>query len=678
MKNIFTKFFLIAGAVMSLFLMSCADGADDHQETGTAVNLNVTNLPAKTTYKVGEEFDRTGLKAYLVYENGSVKEVSDEIVVTNFRAELPGTFDCVLTYFDGTKTYSAIIKITIESATGDSSDSDDEENNIEGLKYITVQQKPSKIVYYEGDEALDPEGLEVFATFADSTKSRLVTSYELSGFDSTMTTSYSSEKRTITVSFTSAGVTKTTTFDITINQLSLEKIEVTTLPSKIKYELNEQFSSDGLVVKATFNSGLEKEVTDYTLSDFDSSKIATVPVTVSYIYKNKAYEDAMADKDKYADEYVDYINSMYTKTAEFYAYVKYMNATYTFTEQIEKLSAGTDGSAGTAAEYVLFGDMPQTIKAADVVVNTVAEENGYYIGSDGNYYAMIQENSVSGTFYEDIEMKKPFNITIKYSDGTEAKTKADESYAYFKVEPVKWRVAKNYNGTTKSLLVSEKILDSDLFYYIRNTRFIDGRYVYASNYEHSTIRNYLNGLGGWKDRGLIDRMFTETSKALISITEVVNDGESTQDHLKNELKPADGTVKNSNDELVDYTCANTNDKLFLLSINDITNEEYGFAPTTELKGYDYPNLDTRKKYGTDYALANYLYYDSRVSDNEASPWWTRSPAEDSRLPNGVAASDTDQNTYVHIHITTANGNTNTINAFTGGYGIVPALCVESF
>lgn len=60
------------------------------------------------------------------------------------------------------------------------------------------------------------------------------------------------------------------------------KIEIISLPDKIKYKKGEPFDSSGLVVKATYNNGTAKEVTDYTISSPDMLTAGTKTVTVTY------------------------------------------------------------------------------------------------------------------------------------------------------------------------------------------------------------------------------------------------------------------------------------------------------------------------------------------------------------------------------------------------------------
>ncbi len=65
------------------------------------------------------------------------------------------------------------------------------------------------------------------------------------------------------------------------NAKEIIKIELTSLPTKLKYKNGESFESSGLVVEATYSDGIVQETTDYTLSspDMSSAGIKTITVT---------------------------------------------------------------------------------------------------------------------------------------------------------------------------------------------------------------------------------------------------------------------------------------------------------------------------------------------------------------------------------------------------------------
>ena len=119
-----------------------------------------------------------------------------------------------------------------------------------------------------------------------------------------------------------------------------------------------------------------------------------------------------------------------------------------WTESVIKLPAGTNGTAGTSATYVYFGDWPQTIRNENIPVDTTETitRGGYtyYKGSDNYWYAFCEEIEANGDG--------------KYSNGDSV-----EGYKYFRVEPIKWRVlTEDFDGDGNALLLAENILNANI------------------------------------------------------------------------------------------------------------------------------------------------------------------------------------------------------------------------
>ena len=251
------------------------------------------------------------------------------------------------------------------------------------------------------------------------------------------------------------------------------------------------------------------------------------------------------------------------------------------------LPAGTYGTLGTSGTYVLFGDWPQTIKADSVTVDetnsVVVGAYTYYKGSNGAWYAKIKENA--------------YNSGYKYSNGTDVAQNSANSYKYFKVEPIKWRVlTDNYSG--KRLLLAESIL-------------VNHRYAASSNnYANSEIRAYLNGTF-W------NTAFTDSEKSMIDETDVDNSAASTTD--------AGGNLT----QATSYACGTTKDKIFLLSEKEVTTTGYGFAK------YDsYGTGNSRIRMTTDFAKASGAYQSTTAG--YGGWWWLRSPLyNDGNYARGV-------------------------------------------
>lgn len=110
----------------------------------------------------------------------------------------------------------------------------------------------------------------------------------------------------------------------------------------------------------------------------------------------------------------------------------------------------------------------------------------------------------------------------------------------FLLEPIKWRVLKKCEN--KALLFSEYILDTQIFNKDTN------------EYEISNIRNWLNN-------DFLDIAFTKEEQE-----EILRTHQENKENRDNPLFSSD----------IDLNRNPTNDKIFLLSIEDITNEDYGF------------------------------------------------------------------------------------------------------
>ena len=321
---------------------------------------------------------------------------------------------------------------------------------------------------------------------------------------------------------------------------------------------------------------------------------------------------------------------------------------YEFHESPEVLPSGTDGTYGTSGIYVLFGDWPQTIKEESITVDEdtfiVMSAHTYYKGSDGYWYAKCKENA-----YQD---EDDYN---KYSDGTTVKQLSANSYKYFKVEPIKWRVlTDSYNG--RKLLQAETILTAGKFYdYEYINRIKDHSFVYSNNYKESRIRAYLNGLSytvkesssssqttnsDYLNKGFLQTAFTSSAQALIATTTVDNSAASTTD--------ANGTLT----QATSYACADTSDKIFLLSEKEVTTSSYGFAGCN-------PDDTSRIRMTTDYAKANYA--NQSTTSGLGGWWWLRSP----------------NYRYETARIVNYNGDANEHYDVYNGYGgVSPALSIS--
>ena len=217
--------------------------------------------------------------------------------------------------------------------------------------------------------------------------------------------------------------------------------------------------------------------------------------------------------------------------------------------------------------YILFGQYPQTIKAADVMVGDVADEDGYYLGSDGERYAKV--------------VADPYNSDYTFSNNSSVSS--GNTY-YFKVEPIRWRILSESDG--KAFILCDGIIANKAYQ------------RYNNYYSISAIRAWLND-------EFYNTAFGALQQALIQTTEVDNSVYST------------GYSSNR------YACENTSDKVFLLSYREVTNSAYGFASS-------YSTYDTaRRMLTSDFSRATGAYMSTDSSYYGNGWWWLRSPRNDS-------------------------------------------------
>lgn len=218
-------------------------------------------------------------------------------------------------------------------------------------------------------------------------------------------------------------------------------------------------------------------------------------------------------------------------------------------------------------DYVYYGSYPQTVVSDTNLINllnsmSITNSSGYY-EYEGHEYAKLTAN--------------PFGSNYVFSNG---KTIVQNSTYYFKVEPIKWRILEN-NDKMLTML-TDLILDQEVFYTSKGNRNIDGKKIYANNYEHSTIRAWLNDY-------FYNKAFNKYSNTIIE-TSYVDNSASTTYSLNNP-----------------YVSNSTYDKLFLLSYQDADTKYFS-------------DSNSRKATATDYAKARYV-----AVSNGYSSWRLRSP-----------------------------------------------------
>lgn len=379
-------------------------------------------------------------------------------------------------------------------------------------------------------------------------------------------------------------------------------VEVSGEAIKRKYYLNEEkLDTTGIKFIVTYDNETTKTVTsDFTVTGFDGTKLGTQTVTVSYHGVSISYDIEIVYCSHEKDKGTITLNpTCVTKGIKSYK-CSVCNQVIETEEIPELYSSPIDADTGNQATqhslYIYFGVFPKSVLANDSPV--IVDENEsvsfgahtYYKGSDGEYYAKV--------------LAKPYESSYYYSDKTSVKS---GEIRYFKVEPIKWK------NVGYPIFLADNIITSNIPYNdITISQITNGKSILADNYQYSTIRAYLNGiyenddtaLNLYEGKGFLQTAFTPEARSWIKTSFIDNSASST----KND------DTENGNLVPHETYCQNTYDKIFLLSLREVT----GFLCS---RNDSYKETSSERiRYVTDYALAN-----NAIASNRVGCWWLRTP-----------------------------------------------------
>ena len=150
---------------------------------------------------------------------------------------------------------------------------------------------------------------------------------------------------------------------------------------------------------------------------------------------------------------------------------------------------------------------------------------------------------------------------------------------WFKCEPITWKILASNEDSY--LITSEFLLDAGIY--------AEGTHP-SSRYSVSNVREYLNSI-------FLETAFFKDKGENILTTKVDN---------SNNITP------NGN---YDFSSEDTDDKVFILSYNDLLNSEYGFSSENNNEN------NARTAFVTDYARAKGAW----CNNEGIGTYWTRSP-----------------------------------------------------
>lgn len=241
----------------------------------------------------------------------------------------------------------------------------------------------------------------------------------------------------------------------------------------------------------------------------------------------------------------------------------------------------------TDFSYVYFGSYPQSEVTDKETIDAIEKA----IAAAGTDEIEAEGADAVKTVGVDVELEldgstksKYRRIGKNYDDCISTKYFGDVDYRYFEWEPIKWRVLKIDNGTL--FVMADSVLDCKRY----NDSFG------TITWENCTIRSWLNG-------SFFEGAFSSGEQKAIMQWHVETEDNS---YYTNGGKGG----------------GDTEDYVYLLSIEDMTNDRYGFCSDVSA------NSISRRLQPSDYAHARGVWRTDSggvAQRDDDGPWWLRSP-----------------------------------------------------
>ena len=222
----------------------------------------ITLKNTSVTIKVGDNFDSSSyIQSATDDTDGNIisKVVKSGTVNTNTPGNYTVKYD--VTDNAGNKADTKTLTVTVKDY----------------MTSIAVDATNAKKTF-DLNEAFSTTGLKVTVNYRSGATKQITSGFTTSGFSST-----TAGQKTITVSYTEEGITKTDTYTVDVVN-NVTDIRLEGLASvKNKYKLNDtELDTSNLVVKLVYADSSEQVTENYTISGFDTSTVGEKTITVTY------------------------------------------------------------------------------------------------------------------------------------------------------------------------------------------------------------------------------------------------------------------------------------------------------------------------------------------------------------------------------------------------------------
>ena len=336
--------------------------------------------PTKTEYNHGDQIDLTGGKITVTYTDGTTKEepITSAVItekdggslnmnptISEYGKDNKVSKTLTLKYtanngIIGTASYPITITNTIQS--------------------VAIETLPTK-VKYNVKETLDTTGGRLKITRATGTTETIdITKEMISGFDS----SKENTKLPLTISYTENGVTKTTTFTISVED-PIISMEIKTTP-KTEYKYGEPLDlSNGIITIVRPSGPEEKQITEEMVTGYEPTKIGEQELTIKY----------GGQELKYKVNVKDYITGIILTppTKVKYEYGEALDLTGGNIQEVMASGTTTSQVALTNSQITISGYNPKQEGAQTIDVIYKGQKEQFGVIVENNIQSIIMKNT---------------------------------------------------------------------------------------------------------------------------------------------------------------------------------------------------------------------------------------------------------------------------------------------
>ncbi|MBR3812191.1 MAG: bacterial Ig-like domain-containing protein [Agathobacter sp.] len=232
--------------------------------------VSIIALPTKTDYFTGDKIDFSGAIVKVVYVSGreEIIDITNDIV-SGFDLDVVGEQQVTVTVAGASDTYTINVK----------------ERPV--VSAVSIVLEPDQKVFAVGT-TFDFTGAKAKISYVGG-----ITEYKDIEVEATTGGNINHIGKQM-ITYTFGG--KSATFEIEVLGVSLEKIVLTKLPSKLSYAEGHDLDLSGMVVTAVMNNGLESTIGEgYTVSGY-SSEPGTHTITVTYQGKTASFDITVEER----------------------------------------------------------------------------------------------------------------------------------------------------------------------------------------------------------------------------------------------------------------------------------------------------------------------------------------------------------------------------------------------